>query len=178
MKVISINNQKGGVGKTTTALALASILTKKSKKVLLVDCDGSSQTLTKILTRKEATNNTLTDLILLQTMGRDISPFAKQTIFNCDEGYDLLTADNKLVAASASLSMQHNLDIRFGTLKHICESNCKIMISGYDNKLYDDYLSAWNKLSKNTTAECSVRRTETIWMNYSVEHQIYFEREL
>jgi DNA adenine methylase len=40
------------------------------------------------------------------------------------------------------------------------------MISGYENDLYNDYLSGWNKEHKHTSAENGLPRTETIWMNY------------
>ena len=108
-RVISVNNQKGGVGKTTTALAMAAILAEE-KRVLLIDCDGSSTTLTKILCQQAELDYrqlkmTLTDLILFKTLGRDTDAFADGAVIHCPEGYDLLPADNKLVSVAAALAM-------------------------------------------------------------------------
>lgn len=57
-------------------------------------------------------------------------------------------------------------------LEMIKEKRCKIMISGYDNKLYETHLKGWRKTQKKTIAECSVPRTETLWMNYDFERQL------
>lgn len=50
----------------------------------------------------------------------------------------------------------------------------KIMISGYDNDFYNEYLKGWTKVSCRTQAECGIRRTETLWMNYTEGQQLSF----
>lgn len=58
-------------------------------------------------------------------------------------------------------------------LKNILQSNAKIMISGYESDMYNDYLKNWNKKSFNSCAEHGKPRKEVVWMNYS-EMQMSF----
>lgn len=50
-----------------------------------------------------------------------------------------------------------------------------VMISGYDNDLYNTMLSGWRKVYKNTRAECGINRTEVLWMNYKYSQRSLFE---
>lgn len=54
-------------------------------------------------------------------------------------------------------------------LEAIRESRAKIMISGYDSALYQEYLGDWQKVSFSASAEYGLKRVETIWMNYRIE---------
>lgn len=60
-------------------------------------------------------------------------------------------------------------------LKAIVSSKAKIMISGYESDLYNDYLSEWKKEHFSSCTEMGKARTETIWMNYEIERQLCFE---
>lgn len=50
----------------------------------------------------------------------------------------------------------------------------KVLISGYDNELYNNMLAGWYKTQKKTQAEKGLPRIETIWMNYETVHQMKF----
>lgn len=59
-------------------------------------------------------------------------------------------------------------------LKDLLQSKAKIMISGYESEMYNDYLKDWNKCTFNSCAEHGKPRKEIIWMNYG-DVQLSFE---
>ena len=59
-------------------------------------------------------------------------------------------------------------------LRELLKSSAKIMISGYESDMYNDYLHTWNKTCFNGCAEYGKRRKEVIWMNYS-DKQLSFK---
>ena len=57
-------------------------------------------------------------------------------------------------------------------LKILLRSRAKIMISGYESDMYNEYLSDWKKRTFASCAEGGSFRKETVWMNYATESQI------
>lgn len=52
----------------------------------------------------------------------------------------------------------------------------KVLLSGYDNDLYNSRLQGWKKVSKSTIAEGGAKRVETLWMNYDVgQEQLHLD---
>ena len=63
-KVISVANQKGGVGKTTTSINLSACLAEKGQRVLVVDIDPQGNTTSGLGVEKTELENTVYELIL------------------------------------------------------------------------------------------------------------------
>jgi chromosome partitioning protein len=96
-RVISIANQKGGVGKTTTAINLGASLAVSEQKTLLIDCDSQCNTTTGLGFLKDPARRSLYHSLVLG------DPVEKIVLKTAVEGLDLIPSDKNLVGAAVEL---------------------------------------------------------------------------
>ena len=97
-KVISIANQKGGVGKTTTAVNLSACVAQKGKKVLLIDIDPQGNATSGLGVKAEADKSIYNVLVEDLDMKDTIKQTMIKKLFVCPANINLAGAEIELVS--------------------------------------------------------------------------------
>jgi len=105
-RIVAVTNQKGGVGKTTSAVNTAAALAALEKRVLLVDLDPQGNATTGCGVSKQELANSVCDVLLGDASAAD-------TIVPVQEGrFDLLPANADLTAAEVRLLQEIGRELR------------------------------------------------------------------
>lgn len=91
----------------------------------------------------------------------------KNTLIYCDPPY-LRNIRKKNIYAVEMDDKKH-----IELLSALKQSKSKIILSGYDNELYNSELEGWYTDEKETTAQMGLPRTEKIWFNFNLNMTIF-----
>jgi len=144
--IIAFLNQKGGVGKTTSLLAVAAIMAARGKKVLVVDIDGQANATSRLLGTPARDRPHVFDLLIDEdgSTSPAAAVYAARAPF---KGVYALAGDKRLAGVEAHISSRYGRD---GILKRVLAP----LVESFDVVLIDNPPSL-NLLTMNSLVAAS-----------------------